>query len=172
MKDLNKMGNMVRKERVKHNLSLSELGKKLAVDRTLISKIENGHYQPTEPILQKFIEVFSMDDQHAQKIWALSGRPGGPFTNLNSQGKELLMNQSAVPQKVPQQASVNLNPSTPVLYSDAMSVTTSPFGMVFDFGQRLGPTNNFNVVARVGVSFEHARKIMEAIHNELEKNEK
>jgi transcriptional regulator with XRE-family HTH domain len=169
MKDLNKMGELVRKERVKRKLSLADLSKKIEIDRTLISKIENGHYQPTEPILQRFIEVFSLDNQLAQRIWAFSGRPGGPVTTQTAQRKELQVQPVTQPAQAP---NVTVDARTPVLYSDGMGVTSSEFGMVFDFGQRVGPTSNVNIVARIGVSYEHARKIMEAIHNELEKQEK
>lgn len=83
-----------------------------------------------------------------------------------------MSNHAGIP-AAPQQVNVSMNPSqTPVLYSDAVSVNSSEFGMVFDFGQRMGAVNNINIVARVGVSYDHARKIMEVIHNELERHEK
>jgi len=172
MKNLLEMGRKVRQERVDRDLSLADLGAQVGVDRTLISKIENGHYQPTESMLQKIIDVLSLDKQRAAEIWALSGRPSGPIiTQYNlAQYEDIAMNQQPTEQ-VSQNVQIDPN-RTPILYSDGVAVTSSEFGMVFDFGQRVGPTNNANIVARIGISYEHARKLLEVINDELSKNEK
>lgn len=180
MKDLKQMGDKIRQARQTRGLSLADLGAQVGVDRTLISKIENGHYQPTEAMLQKIIDTFCDDKQlgaeWAAELWALSGRPSGPVIAQYNQYKEIFMNDQANNSANANQAggqSVQIDPlRTPILYSDAVGVTSSEFGMVFDFGQRVGPTNNANIVARIGVSYEHARKLLEVINDELAKNEK
>lgn len=54
---------------------------------------------------------------------------------------------------------VNLNlDTTPIFYTDSVSVTTNEDGIVLDFMQKLGPTNQVRIVARVGMSREHGRK--------------
>lgn len=178
MQDLKKLGDLVREERVKNNLSLAGLSRRLKVDRTLISKVENGRYNPTPGFLQKIIEVFSLDSARANLLWDLSGRPSGPVLVGTNNLKEIKMDHHLPHHPTPappppHTMNVSVNPAqTPVLYSDAVSVTSSEFGMVFDFGQRVNTTNNVAIVSRVGVSYDHARKIMEAINNELERHEK
>ncbi len=56
---------------------------------------------------------------------------------------------------------VNLNPiSTPILYSDNIYMTSHEFGIVIDFGQKMGPTNDTHIVSRIGMSREHAKKFL------------
>ena len=57
------------------------------------------------------------------------------------------------------QMAVNINlDTTPILFTDNISITTNPDGLVLDIMQRLGPTNQARIVARVGMSREHAKK--------------
>ena len=60
--------------------------------------------------------------------------------------------------------SANLD-TTPILYSDSIHMSTNKFGLVLDVMQRLGSTNQVRVVARVGMSREHAKTFC----NELSK---
>ncbi len=60
------------------------------------------------------------------------------------------------------QVSVNLD-STPILYTDSISMTTNDFGVVFDVMQRVGPTNQVRIVSRLGMSREHAKRFVEEL---------
>ncbi|OGE44500.1 hypothetical protein A3B45_05110 [Candidatus Daviesbacteria bacterium RIFCSPLOWO2_01_FULL_39_12] len=50
--------------------------------------------------------------------------------------------------------------STPVFYTDNINVTANEDGVVFDVMQRLMSTNNIRIVARIGMSREHAKKLV------------
>lgn len=68
---------------------------------------------------------------------------------------------------------VNVNAKdTPILYTDAMYVGSSEYGVMLDFAQRVGTSDQQQVVARVGMSFDHARKMIEVIQDHLEKHER
>jgi hypothetical protein len=72
-----------------------------------------------------------------------------------------------------QQTSINIDAkSTPVLYSDSFFISSNEFGVTLDFAQRVGPTNQQQVVSRIGMSVEHARKMIEVIQDHLEKHER
>jgi len=61
--------------------------------------------------------------------------------------------------KTEKQLAVNVNlDTTPILYTDNISMTVNPDGLVLDIMQRLGPTNRVRIVARIGMSREHAQK--------------
>ena len=61
--------------------------------------------------------------------------------------------------KKPQELAVNINlDTTPILYTDNVIITVNPDGVVLDVTQRLANTNQVRVVARVGMSREHAKK--------------
>jgi hypothetical protein len=56
---------------------------------------------------------------------------------------------------------VNVNTErTPILYSDSVFMTTNEYGVVLDVAQRLANTNQMQVVSRIGMSREHAKKFM------------
>ena len=68
------------------------------------------------------------------------------------------------------QVSVNLD-STPVLYTDNINMNVNPDGVVFDVMQRLGPTEQVRIVARIGMSREHAKKFVDKLAKLLLKSE-
>lgn len=66
------------------------------------------------------------------------------------------------------QVKVNINlDSTPILYIDHIFIGISPEGVVFDFGQKLGPTNELRIVSRIGMSPEHAKKFYKTFTEQL-----
>ena len=53
---------------------------------------------------------------------------------------------------------ININlDTTPILYTDRIFITINQFGVVFDVSQKTG--NQTRIVARIGMSREHAKKI-------------
>lgn len=59
------------------------------------------------------------------------------------------------------QMSLNVNlDTTPILYTDNVFMTTNSDGLVIDFCQKLGSTNTTRIVARIGMSREHAKKVI------------
>lgn len=56
------------------------------------------------------------------------------------------------------QVSVNLD-TTPILYTDGVQMTANEDGVVLDVMQKLGNTGQQRVVARIGMSVEHAKKV-------------
>lgn len=63
-----------------------------------------------------------------------------------------------------QQVAVNLNPATtPVLYTDNILMNTNEDGVVLDIAQRIGSSNQSHVVARIGMSREHAKKLIKEL---------
>jgi len=66
--------------------------------------------------------------------------------------------------------SVNLD-TTPILYTDNINMTANPDGVTFNVTQRLGPTNQARIVARIGMSREHAKKFVEKLGKLLLKSD-
>ena len=63
-----------------------------------------------------------------------------------------------------QQVAVNVNlDTTPILYTDQVFMTTNSYGLTLDVGQRLASTNQVKIVARVGMSREHAKKLVDEL---------
>lgn len=64
----------------------------------------------------------------------------------------------------PQQGKMNVNidpARTPVLYTDAIRITANENGVVLTFAQQLDVTNQLFTVGRIGMSKEHAQKLVD-----------
>jgi hypothetical protein len=68
------------------------------------------------------------------------------------------------------QVSVNLD-TTPILFTDNINMTANPDGVTLDVMQRLGPSDQARIVARIGMSREHAKKVVEQLGKLLLKSE-
>ena len=67
-----------------------------------------------------------------------------------------------------QEVAVNVNlDTTPILYTDNIIMTTNEDGLVLDVAQKLGSTNQLRVVARIGMSRNHAKKFLKEMGNLL-----
>jgi hypothetical protein len=62
---------------------------------------------------------------------------------------------------------VNITNNQPVLYTDSVFVTSGRFGVVLDFAQAVGSTNQQNVVARIGMSKEHALALLNVLEKKV-----
>ena len=176
MKDLKQLGDKVKLGRVLLSLSQAELAAVMGIDTTLLSKIENGHIQPTQEQLQAIINALQLDEPRALALWNLSGRPAGFVTTQRVSKSDLERITDMATKKTAdesQQMSFTIDPArVQTLYSDIAAIVSTENGMTLQFGQHMAGSNTANVVASVGVSFEHARKIAEALQNELAKNER
>ena len=71
-----------------------------------------------------------------------------------------------------QQIQINLPGDVKVLYSDSMFVHLSEFGLVLDFAQTVGHSNQQQtIVSRVGMSKEHARAMIKVIEQKLDQED-
>lgn len=64
--------------------------------------------------------------------------------------------------KKPQADNININniDSIPVLYTDRINMSTNEDGLVLNVLQRVMSTNQLRIVSRVGMSREHAKKLV------------
>ena len=58
---------------------------------------------------------------------------------------------------------------TPILYADAIRITSNENGFVIDIAQGIAGTNQAMVVARIGLSKEHAQKLSQLIAQQVAK---
>jgi hypothetical protein len=82
------------------------------------------------------------------------------------------MNNDTEPSKPKGQ--INLDPSkVQVIYTDSTFVSSNDYGLVLDVAQTVAgnPQQHF-VVTRIGMSFEHAKKLLEVMNDHLQKHER
>lgn len=56
--------------------------------------------------------------------------------------------------------SINLD-STPILYTDNINIVTNKHGVVLNVMQNVGAANDMRIVARIGMSREHAKEFVD-----------
>ena len=174
-------GKKIKRYRLSRNESLSKTAETIGIDHSYLSKIESGLRKPSFQILQKLIQHFSLTGLEVLEVMHLSGysSPVGfshernfynhMQTNLENtqERKEVNKMQEEIKPPVAKELQVNVPSGTPVLYTDSCFVTDSPFGIVMDYAQRLGPTNQQTVVARVGMSVEHAEALVKVLSQKI-----
>ena len=76
------------------------------------------------------------------------------------------MNNNNEKSKDPPNVEISINlDNTPVLYTDNILMTTNEDGVVLDVCQKLGSSNQVRVVARIGMSRNHAKKFIKALED-------
>lgn len=62
-----------------------------------------------------------------------------------------------------QKPEIMMSPATPILYTDSVLVNRTPFGINLEIAQSLGSHQKQQVVARIGMSLEHAKALLEVM---------
>lgn len=69
-------------------------------------------------------------------------------------------------EKPKEQLAVNLNlDTTPIYYTDNVFMSANEDGIVFNIGQKVGPSNQVRIVTRFGMSRNHAKKFLKELNN-------
>lgn len=160
-------GNIIRSYRDKRGETITQAAKVMGMGRSYLSKLEHGHEQPSQKILSDLVSHYSLSKVEAIHLSELAGYEGGVVAVNPIQRKEVFkMEKKQIP-KGKKFKEIKVPDNIQVLYSDSVFVTSSQWGVVFDFAQNVGSTNTQNVVARIGMSKEHARALMNVIQKRL-----
>jgi hypothetical protein len=82
------------------------------------------------------------------------------------------MNENKTKENIISSQQVNLNlDTTPILYTDNILITLNEDGVVLDASQRIASTNQARIVARIGMSRNHAKKFVNKLGELLVKSE-
>ena len=66
---------------------------------------------------------------------------------------------------------INIPEDKPILYTSGVFINANPLGVVLNFAQQVGPTNQQIVVSRVGMSVEHAKILSKRIEELIKQGE-
>ncbi len=156
------LSKIIKENRVKTGLSSAAAASKLKISKAYYSRLENAKEKPSEELLLRIAQLFSIPAEDVELLKRYAG--------LNTSVEVDSVNSDMVQQQGAGGVNVRLDPQKlMILFSDAMYVSVSENGVVLDFGQKVGPTNDQTIVARVGVSYQHARKIHDLLGKQLKK---
>jgi hypothetical protein len=150
------LGRRLKALREKANESLAEVSGAVEIVRELAS-YELGQARPNEEVLLMLISHFSAQDDEAVQLWELAGYG---VTKISSA-------QMTSDVSVPGQNQNN----NPILFTDVVDIMVNNYGVVMNFMQSSGPNSKPTAVARVGMSREHAKSVLQILQVTLSQTE-
>jgi transcriptional regulator with XRE-family HTH domain len=152
------LGNHLRYLREQSNETLAEVSGAVEIDEQALNRIESGQDRPAEDILLLMITHFSMSDHEAVQLWELAGYTGSP---------EVVRTSEQQPHEELQKAIVMfMAVDARTIYTDSADISCNQAGVTMSFAQTTGQ-NQANIVSRVGMSYEQAAKVSEALQMAL-----
>jgi len=148
------LGRQLKQLRTRVNESLAEASGAVEIDAKELAGFELGKKRPTEDVLLLLISHFGAKDDEAIKLWEMAGYGIDKVPAAHMANDE------------PSQA-VNDNR---ILFTDIVDIIVNKYGVIMNFMQT-GPAGSSQPVARVGMSREHAKSILQILQTTLNKTE-
>jgi transcriptional regulator with XRE-family HTH domain len=143
--------------------TLSEVSGAVEIETEILEQIEQGKKRPNEDLLYLLISYFDIKDNEATSLWDLAGYSDSlllsreEVTHINAQDKSVGW-------------SIPIDPR--IFYTDHVHVTVNQYGVVMNFMQSAGYSNQSLPVSRVGMSRDHAHKVIELLQQSLDETDK
>lgn len=158
------LGLFLSSKRKQNNFASSVVAEKIGVSASYYSRIENGKERPSTDALENISKLYDLAPEDILLLKQFAGYE--PVNATNSQPQTINTEDNA---KGFPPINVKIDPEkNRILFSDGMYISISDNGVVFDFGQKVGPNNEQVIVARIGVSYRHAEKIHKLLGEQLE----
>jgi len=150
------LGDRIRLLREQWNQTIDELSGSLELDRSVLMAIEAGKTMPNEDVLDMIIEHFLLTDEQADDLLKIVEDYDIKTQEALNKGLEDMLSKQMI---------MFMPLDSKVVYTDSMQATVNQGGVVIQFSQQVNgqPTP----VSRVGMSREHAEKMIEVLKNTL-----
>lgn len=148
------LGNHLKYLREQCNESLAEVSGAVEIDEVMLSQIEDGLERPAEEILLLLISHFEMLPHEATKLWNLAGYYGEPDLLRGSMSGDANKNVMTI---------TVMDPRT--VYTDGVEIAWNESGLSMHFSQ--AGKDKATVVSKVGMSYEQAERVYEALQAAL-----
>lgn len=156
------LGEKLKSLRIASKRSLTEVSGAVEIEASVYERIENGEQRPAEDILSLLISFYDVREDEAMAIWRLAGYDDSKTYPANS--NPAIEFSQPIAMLMP----VDLR----VVYTDMVNISVNNYGVVMNFLQGGGGDSQPLAVARVGMSKEHARKVLEVLDQTLEQSSK
>lgn len=162
MNELNKspyrpLGKHLKELRTRANESLAEASGAVEIDVRELANFELGKARPTEDVLLLLISHFGAKDDEAIRMWEMAG-----YGMERIPATHMINNDIQLP---------SMAQDNRVLFTDIVDIVVNNYGVIMNFMQT-GPATTTQSVARVGMSREHAKSIMQILETTLSQTEK
>ena len=151
-------GHAIKELREKAHESLEEVSGAVEVSRDYLTQLEKGEIKPSEDLLILLINHFKTAEQDAARLWEKAG-----YTKNDSEAGSP---DSGQPTIIISQA------DNRIVYTDVVNITANNYGVVMNFMQNAGSNGSPLAVARIGMSHEHAKSVLELLKATLDQADK
>ena len=152
------LGKTLKALRDRANETLAEASGAVEIDVKQLASFELGRNCPTEDVLLLLISHFGVRDDEAVKLWELAGYGMHRISSARMASDE------------PQQATTSLD--SRILFTDIVDIVVNNYGVVMNFMQNTSSKAQPVAVARVGMSREHAKSVLQILQVTLAQTEK
>ncbi len=149
------LGRQLKELRTRVNESIAEASGAVEIEAKELASFELGKRRPTEDVLLLLISHFGAKDDEAIKLWEMAGYGLDKIPAVQMANDEPRAQQT--------------NDSR-ILFTDIVDIVVNKYGVIMNFMQT-GPANSSQPVARVGMSREHAKSILQILQATLNKTE-
>jgi len=154
------LGKQLKALRDRASETLAEASGAVEIDVRTLASYELGRTRPSEDVLLLLISHFGAKDDEAVKLWELAGYgmskiPAAHMANELQQ---------------PVEAAEGID--SRILFTDVVDIVVNNYGVVMKFLQGSGPTAQPTVVAKVGMSREHAKSVLHILQVTLNQTER
>lgn len=151
------LGDELARIRTRIQESVAEVSGAVEISDDQLAAFEHGDARPSEDILQLIITHFNLKDEESDHLWDLAGYDD------NKPQAEHIHNEPYT-----QQPALMLMPlDARIVYSDSFQVSVNQYGVVMNFIQNTGQNNQQVPIARVGMSLDHAKRIIETLQQTI-----
>jgi transcriptional regulator with XRE-family HTH domain len=154
------LGKQLKALRDRANETLAEASGAVEIDVRQLASYELGRTRPSEDVLLLLISHFGAKDDEAVKLWELAGYGMNKASDTQMTNEELSLEKTAG------------DTNSPILFTDVVDIVVNNYGVVMKFLQGTGPANQPNVVAKVGMSREHAKSVLHILQVTLNQTER
>jgi transcriptional regulator with XRE-family HTH domain len=154
------LGRRLKALRDKAKESLAEVSGAVEIDVRQLASFELGQSKPNEEVLLLLISHFGARDDEAVKLWELAG-----YGTTKVAATQMSSDNPAT-----QNSSLSTS-ENPILFTDVVDIMVNNYGVVMNFMQSSGANAKPKSVAKVGMSREHAKSVLQILQVTLSQTE-
>lgn len=150
------LGDKIRSLREQWGQTVDEVSGSLEMDKSVLMAIELGKTMPNEDVLDMLIEHFLLTEEQADDLIKTVEDYDIKTQEALSKGLEDMLHKQMI---------MFMPIDSKVVYTDSMQATVNQGGVVIQFSQQIN--GQPAPVSRVGMSRQHAEKMIEVLKNTL-----
>lgn len=143
--------------------SIGEVSGTLEIDEATLLAIEDGRTMPADELLDMLISHFLLTDEQADELRDM-------VDQYNNQASDALM--GGIEDMLMKQVVMYLPVDSKIVYTDSMNAVVNDHGVVLQFMQGAGPDGQPLPVSKVGMSREHAERMIKVLRSTLDQHDR